>query len=54
MKITDAKHLTERMKCECAKIENNAEVLHRVHVDPGKSINHFIKDAGNLIEDAIS
>lgn len=53
MKITDMNHLRERIMNECAQIDGNVELLHRVHVNLAERIKLCITNGGNHIGDVI-
>jgi transposase len=53
MKIRDMRHLRERIISECAQIDGNVELMHRVHVNLAKRIDLCIANGGNHIEDVI-
>jgi len=53
MKIKDKRHLRERIINECAQIDENVELMHRVHVNLAKRIELCITNGGNHIEDVI-
>lgn len=53
MKITDMNHLRERITNECAQIDGNVELLHRVHVNLTERIKLCITNGGNHIGDVI-
>lgn len=46
MKIPDATNLIECIRSECVKIDDNVELLHRVHVNLAKGINFGITNDG--------
>lgn len=54
MKITDATHLIECIKSECAKINGNVQLLPRVHMNLAKHIRFCITNDGNHIEDFVN
>lgn len=47
LKITDTTRLIERMKRECAKVDTNLELLHRVHVN--QSASTFISEMMEIL-----
>jgi hypothetical protein len=53
MKITDINHLKEHTINECAKIDGNTELLHRVHVNLVKRVELCIANDGHHVEDVI-
>ena len=42
-KITDSIHLTQRIKSKCTKIDDKADLLHRVHANFVKRIDICIQ-----------
>lgn len=49
----DTTHFIERMKSDCAKIDGNVELWHRVHVNVAECINICIRNDGTHTEDDI-
>lgn len=50
MKITDSNHMREQITSQCAKIDGNADLFHRVHLNFAKYIKLCIKNYGNHVE----
>ena len=53
MKITDLNHLRERITSQCAEIDGNADLFHRVHMNFVKRIKLCIENDGNHVENII-
>jgi hypothetical protein len=53
MKITDINHLKERIINECAEIDGNTELLHRVHVNLVNGVELCIANGRLHVEDVI-
>jgi len=46
MKITDFKHMREPITSQCAEIDGNADLFHRLHLNFAKRIRLCIENDG--------
>ncbi|XP_076028557.1 uncharacterized protein LOC143017694 [Oratosquilla oratoria] len=54
MKITDLNHMRERITSQCAEIDGNESLFHRVHLNFVKRIKLCIENNGNHVETFIN